>query len=96
MATVKENDLTESLKITIEENGILGDALENSTKKLGETEYVLEILKNKLNLAQETLESIKCNLKVSGMRETEVMAKLKFADETRKCTGTSYNKKLRA
>lgn len=38
-------------------------------------------MKNELDLTQETLESIKCDHKVSRMRETEVMATLKFAEE---------------
>lgn len=73
--------LTESLKITTEEKIILEDELKNSTKKLGETENILDILQNELNITPETLESIECDLKASGMRETEVMEKLKFAEE---------------
>ncbi|KAK1393430.1 hypothetical protein POM88_012486 [Heracleum sosnowskyi] len=81
LATEKENELTESLKITTEEKLKLGDALKNSTEKLVENENVLDILRNELNLTQGRLESIECDLKASGMRETEVMEKLKFAEE---------------
>ncbi|KAH7533609.1 hypothetical protein FEM48_Zijuj04G0149900 [Ziziphus jujuba var. spinosa] len=81
VANNKETELTESLNIAIDEKKRLEDALNSSSEKLAEAENLLEVLRNELSLTQEKLESIENDLKGSGVRENEVIEKLKIAEE---------------
>ncbi|KAJ7959692.1 Myosin-11 isoform X1 [Quillaja saponaria] len=80
-ANEKGRQLTESLHLAEDEKNRLEDALNSSSEKLAEVEKMLEILRNELNLTQEKLLSIEHDHKIVGLRESEVMVKLKLAEE---------------
>lgn len=80
-ATEKEKELSECLNVTTEDKRTLEDAYRNSTERLAESENLLEVLRNELNVTQQRLESIECDLTAAGLREGEVMEKLKSAEE---------------
>ncbi|KAG2711425.1 hypothetical protein I3760_04G076600 [Carya illinoinensis] len=77
----KERELIESLNTATNEKKRLEDASISSGKKLAEAENLSEVLRNELNLTLQKLESIEIGLKASGVRESEVMEKLKYAEE---------------
>ncbi|KAK0584572.1 hypothetical protein LWI29_015388 [Acer saccharum] len=88
MAGEKEKELTESLKIATDEKKKLEDTSNGYCEKLAESETVLEVLRNELNLTLKKLESIENDLKAAGLRESEVMEKLKYAEEELKQQGS--------
>ncbi|CAK9135552.1 unnamed protein product [Ilex paraguariensis] len=81
MANAKEKELAECLNVKTDEKKTIEDALVNSTGKLAEAENLLEVLRNELNLTQRRLEGIESDLKAAGLKESEVMEKLKYAEE---------------
>ncbi|XP_022862561.1 LOW QUALITY PROTEIN: myosin-9-like [Olea europaea var. sylvestris] len=80
-ATGKEKELTEHLHMIAEENRNLKDASKTSNEKLSEAENLVDILRNELSISQQKLESIENDVKAAGMRENEVIEKLKSAEE---------------
>ncbi|KAK3444654.1 hypothetical protein EUGRSUZ_A00904 [Eucalyptus grandis] len=80
-AQEKEKELTECLNVATEEKKRLEDASSSSATKLAETESLLELLRDELGLTQQKLESIESDLKASGIRESEVLEKLRLAEE---------------
>lgn len=80
-AMEKEEVLNESLNETTEEKINMADALNNTTEKLVEAENSLQLLQNELNLTHQKLGSTESNLEAAGMREIEVLEKLKLAEE---------------
>ncbi|XP_060190875.1 uncharacterized protein LOC132620199 [Lycium barbarum] len=77
----KEKELSQRLNSVTEEKSNIEDVYRNSIEKLAETENLLEVLRNELNATQQKLESIENNLNAAGLRESEVMEKLKSAEE---------------
>ncbi|KAL8131979.1 hypothetical protein AgCh_007762 [Apium graveolens] len=80
-AMKKEEVLNESLNMTTEEKINLADALNNTTEKLVEAENSLQLLQSDLNLTHQKLVSTESNLEAAGLREIEVLEKLKLAEE---------------
>nr|DAD43982.1 TPA_asm: hypothetical protein HUJ06_002212 [Nelumbo nucifera] len=77
----KERELKEFLNVITEEKRKSDEELISSTKKLAEAENLLEVLQNELKSTQEKLENIEQELRVSGIKENEVLEKLKSAEE---------------
>lgn len=80
-ANENEKELTESLSITKDEKKRLEEELISSIEKRAEAENLQDVLRNELSLAQEKLESIENDLKAAGMKDSEIMEKLKSAEE---------------
>lgn len=80
-AQEKEKELIECLNVATEEKKRLEDASSSSAMKLAESENLLELLRDELSLTQEKLESMESDLKASGFRESEVLEKLRLAEE---------------
>ncbi|KAL4340639.1 hypothetical protein GQ457_08G015320 [Hibiscus cannabinus] len=81
MANEKENELTECLNLATDEKKKLEETSQSSSEKLAEAENLIEILRSDLNLTQQKFESIENDLKAVGLRESDVMEKLKSAEE---------------
>ncbi|KAF8390899.1 hypothetical protein HHK36_023198 [Tetracentron sinense] len=79
-ANDKERKLTECLDAITEEKTKFEEASSISSAKLSEAENLLEVLQTELKLAHEKLESIEYDIKASGMRESEIVEKLKSAE----------------
>ncbi|KAI3893222.1 hypothetical protein MKW92_043077 [Papaver armeniacum] len=79
-ANEKERELTECLNVIKEERKTLEDSSNSSSKKLSETENLLELLQDELKLAHEKLESVENDLKTSGIKECEIVDKLKSTE----------------
>ncbi|KAF8412706.1 hypothetical protein HHK36_000674 [Tetracentron sinense] len=80
-ANKKERELTECLNVITEEKKKYEVESSISAEKLSEAENMLEVLQTELKLACEKLESIEGDLKASGMRESEIIEKLKSVEE---------------
>ncbi|XP_042504985.1 putative leucine-rich repeat-containing protein DDB_G0290503 isoform X2 [Macadamia integrifolia] len=80
-ATEKERELNECLGVITEEKKKFEDELNSSSNKILEAENMLGVLKNELKLTLEELESIEQDCKASGIRESEILEKLKSAEE---------------
>ncbi|XWS36804.1 hypothetical protein CRYUN_Cryun20dG0117200 [Craigia yunnanensis] len=81
MANEKEKELTECLNLATEEKKKLEETSQFSSEKLAEAENLVEILRSDLNLTQQKLQSIENDLKAACLKESEVMEKLKSAEE---------------
>eukprot|EP00268_Persea_americana_P054219 TRINITY_DN618_c1_g1_i4.p1 TRINITY_DN618_c1_g1~~TRINITY_DN618_c1_g1_i4.p1 ORF type:complete len:1434 (-),score=474.80 TRINITY_DN618_c1_g1_i4:1760-6061(-) len=81
VANEKELELRESLNIANEEREKYEGLAKSSSEKLSETENVIEVLRSELKSTQDKLESIELDLKNSGIKESEIMEKLKSAEE---------------
>ncbi|GMH25098.1 hypothetical protein Nepgr_026941 [Nepenthes gracilis] len=74
------SNLENALHVTEEEKRNTEKELSISIKRLQEDEYLLEALQSELTLTQGKLESIENDLKAAGMRESEIMEKLRSAE----------------
>ncbi|KAJ6700274.1 EARLY ENDOSOME ANTIGEN [Salix purpurea] len=81
MVLATEKELTESLNLVTDEKKRLEEALSSSKEKLTEAENLVGVLRNELTVMQEKLESIENDLKAAGLKESDIMAKLKSAEE---------------
>jgi chromosome segregation ATPase len=81
MAGEKETELTELLNLVTDEKKRLEEASSSSNEKLSEAENLVGVLRNELIVMQEKLESIENDLKAAGLKESDIMVKLKSAEE---------------
>ncbi|EPS62627.1 hypothetical protein M569_12164 [Genlisea aurea] len=77
----KEKELTETINGKTEENKKLREESEISNDKLSQAESLLGSLHDELNGSRQRLESIKSDLEATGLRESDVLEKLKLAEE---------------
>ncbi|XP_020241449.1 myosin-2 heavy chain-like isoform X2 [Asparagus officinalis] len=77
----KERQLTDMLNKITEEKNELEELSNISSEKLSQAEKFIEELQNEMKSARGNLESIEEELKASGIRENEILMKLKSAEE---------------
>jgi chromosome segregation ATPase len=81
IAGEKEKELTELLNLFTNEKKTLEEASSSSNEKLTEAENLIGVLRNELVVMQERFESIENDLKAAGLKEGDIMVKLKSAEE---------------
>ncbi|KAJ6300795.1 hypothetical protein OIU76_021567 [Salix suchowensis] len=81
IAGEKEKELTDLLKVVTNEKKTLEEASSSSNEKLTEAENLVGVLRNELVVMQGRLESIENDLKAAGLKESDIMVKLKSAEE---------------
>ncbi|KAG8387106.1 hypothetical protein BUALT_Bualt03G0218800 [Buddleja alternifolia] len=74
----KEKELNELLNVASEENKNIKDATKALNEKL---EILLNVMRDELNIPLHKFESVENDLKAIGIRENELLDKLKLAEE---------------
>ncbi|XP_008777655.2 myosin-9-like isoform X2 [Phoenix dactylifera] len=80
-ANEKERELTEMLNIVTAERMNLEDLANISGKKLLEAENLIVVLQSELKYIEENLKSVEKELEASGVREKDILEKLRSAEE---------------
>ncbi|KAK4804270.1 hypothetical protein SAY86_004087 [Trapa natans] len=80
-ATEKEKESTNCLHVAVQEKKTLENEMNNSNLKLAEMENLLGLLREELSITQQRSESLDNELKAAGLKESEALEKLKFAEE---------------
>ncbi|PKA62642.1 hypothetical protein AXF42_Ash012229 [Apostasia shenzhenica] len=81
LANEKDHELAEMLNVISEERKNFEDLSNSYSDKLLQAENTIECLQNELKYTQEKLEAVESDFQASGLRENEVVEKLKFAEE---------------
>lgn len=79
LANEKERDLMERLDVTTNEKKLLEEALNDTIRKLTETENLLKLLQDENSMLRENLERLESDQKVSEARENEITEMLRSA-----------------
>uniref|UniRef100_A0A6N2N863 Uncharacterized protein n=1 Tax=Salix viminalis TaxID=40686 RepID=A0A6N2N863_SALVM len=77
----RKKELTELLNLVTNEKKTLEEASSSSNERLTEAENLVGVLRNELVVMQGRLESIENDLKAAGLKESDIMVKLKSAEE---------------